>query len=405
MTRYQLRLALVIPGFQANEEDWCIPAFTNLARELARSVDLHVFTLRYPHFHASYRVGRVHVHAIGGGAFGGKRLVGASLLRLWFQTYQAVTLQHRKRPVDAIIGVWATESGWLATRIARSLGVPSLVHLAGGELTWIAQIRYGVRPGTLPGFMVRQALQFANTITAPSSPLYSSAKRTDLVGCDRLRRWSLGVDTQMFGPSSSEPGEERPFTFLSVGSLIPVKGHDLLLRAFAQLPQRESVKLAFAGAGPLESELRNLADSLGLGGYVDFLGEVPHADLPDLYRTADAFVLGSWHEAQCMAALEAMACGLPWVSTAVGALADAPDQDSVRPTGFSVARRDPAKFAQAMRNMMALSIDQRRKMGQDAWLFVDAHYQLERQTAQLLELVGDLVTEVRPAKRKSRARN
>src|SRR5437763_863446 len=115
-----VKLALVIPGFQAHEHDWCIPAFTNLARELAKTQDLHVFTLRYPPVRANYRVGAVRVHAIGGGSFaGGLRVPAVSLLRLWGQTSAAIEAEHERGPFDAMIGVWATESGWLAARAAR----------------------------------------------------------------------------------------------------------------------------------------------------------------------------------------------------------------------------------------------------------------------------------------------
>src|SRR5206468_6076515 len=123
-----MKLALVIPGFQAHERDWCIPAFTNLARELAKMLDLYVFTLRYPPARENYRVGAVRVHAIGGGSLaGGLRVPTLSLLKLWGQTFAAIEAEHEREPFDAVLGVWATESGGLAARAARRLGVPSLV--------------------------------------------------------------------------------------------------------------------------------------------------------------------------------------------------------------------------------------------------------------------------------------
>src|SRR5437762_12370432 len=138
-----MKLALVTPGFQADERDWCIPAFTNLAHELAKSVELHVFALRYPAKKRDYKIGQVHVHAIGGGAFAGQRIVGASLLKLWRDALSAIEKEHARNSFSAIIGVWATESGWLAPVAAMRLGVPSLVHLAGGELNWPHDIKYG----------------------------------------------------------------------------------------------------------------------------------------------------------------------------------------------------------------------------------------------------------------------
>jgi hypothetical protein len=152
-----MKLAVVIPGFQANERDWCIPAFTNLAQELARSVELHVFTLRYPPRRDLYRIGRVKVHSIGGGAFLDHRLVGASLLKLWRDTLLDIGTEHRRGPFSAILGIWATESGWLATRAGRLFGVPTIVHLAGGELTWLPQIKYGNQEADLRSYSWSQA--------------------------------------------------------------------------------------------------------------------------------------------------------------------------------------------------------------------------------------------------------
>jgi hypothetical protein len=106
-----MKLALIIPGFQADPDDWCIPAFTNLSRELSRKVELHVFTLRYPNVRRDYDIGMVHVHALGGGAFGATRLPVASLLKLWNVTLRAFEAEHRRAPFSCIIGIWATESG------------------------------------------------------------------------------------------------------------------------------------------------------------------------------------------------------------------------------------------------------------------------------------------------------
>src|SRR4051794_18427784 len=154
-----MKLAVVIPGYQADAQDWCIPAFTNLAHELARHVEVHVFALRYPPRRACYTIGNVHVHAIGGGAFNARRLPIASLINLWRQTIFDIRAEHARAPLSALVGIWATESGWLATRAAGMLGLPSLVHLAGGELTWLPDIRYGNRGVPLERVLVGSALR------------------------------------------------------------------------------------------------------------------------------------------------------------------------------------------------------------------------------------------------------
>lgn len=313
-----MKLAIVIPGFQADERDWCIPAFTNLAHELAKSVELHVFALRYPGVRGDYRVGQVHVHALGGGILAGQRVPLVSLLNLWRDAARAVGSEHRKTNFQTIIGIWATESGWLATRIAKRLGVPSLVHLAGGELTWVPEIGYGNQQRGLARLLVRKCLQGADMLTAPSAPMKSALLSRRDIGPEKVTSWALGVDTDLFSPCEQTANEtrERPFTFVTVGSLVPVKGHSWLIKGAAELRKNApdmSFRLDIVGAGPLLPDLRRLVGELHLQGYVNFRGEVRHEQLPQLLRQADCFLLGSLHEAQCMAALEAMSCGLPWI--------------------------------------------------------------------------------------------
>lgn len=74
------------------------------------------------------------------------------------------------------------------------------------------------------------------------------------------------------------------------------------------------------GSGPCEDALRAQIVQLGLTGHVQIRGSFPHDALPALYQGATAFVLSSYHEAQCMALIEAAACGIPAIGSAVGVL-------------------------------------------------------------------------------------
>jgi len=239
---------LVIPGFQSSADDWCIPVFTNLAREIAKEAELHVFALRYPNRRDRYMVGNVHVHSLGGGALAGRRFPGFSLLKLWRDSLSAIESEHARAPFKAVAGIWATESGWLATRAARYLRVPSLVHLAGGELTYIPAIGYGNRRHNLAGRLVASTLPSATLLTVPSGPMKRELLRR--VDSGKVRDWAPGVDTRMFAPSHRERGDGTPFTFVTAGSLIPVKGHELLLRSLAafhsQAPEQD-VRLRIVG--------------------------------------------------------------------------------------------------------------------------------------------------------------
>ena len=355
-----MRLALVIPGFQSDKNDWCIPAFTNLARVLADQVDLHVFALRYPQRRDDYSIGRVRVHSVGAGTILGARIVGVSLLKLWSDFARTFRAEHAITPFDAVIGIWATESGWLATRSAQELGIPSLVHIAGGELVNLPYMRYGNRREALAGRMVKETLSHANLLTVPSEPVMRALHRMPGSPIKEAkvdaRRWSLGVDTDMFAPAERSHQTERPFTFVTVGSLVPVKGHRLLIKGFAGLRQSRKqeihARLRIVGDGPLRPALLSLVTELDLQGYVTLEGEVPHENLPALYNECDAFLLGSYYEAQCMAVLEAMSCRLPWVAPLVGCIPDVaradaqetPDRPHLRQPQARAGGRLPALY-------------------------------------------------------------
>jgi glycosyltransferase involved in cell wall biosynthesis len=105
----------------------------------------------------------------------------------------------------------------------------------------------------------------------------------------------------------------RPF-LLAAGRLVPQKGFDILIRAFAQVAARcAGVDLAIAGEGPQEQELRTLTQEMGLRDRVRFLGGV--RDLPRFMASALGFVLSSRFEGFPNVVLEALAHGLPVVAT------------------------------------------------------------------------------------------
>jgi len=139
----------------------------------------------------------------------------------------------------------------------------------------------------------------------------------------RILHNALMVDSygENFSPRSGEPGTRAVVNLLSVGRLSPEKGQALLLRAVARLKGAyPDVRVLFAGTGPLESELRQLADELGLAADVSFLGYV--RDMPSLYAAADLVVQSSLTEGLPNVMLETAFLGIPVVATSVGGTAE-----------------------------------------------------------------------------------
>jgi glycosyltransferase involved in cell wall biosynthesis len=126
-----------------------------------------------------------------------------------------------------------------------------------------------------------------------------------------------GVDVEQFAPDV-EPTEERDApVVLYVGRLDEGKGLGELLRAHARLDDAE---LWLVGDGRLEADLRRTTDRLGTADRVRFIGAVPHEEVHRWYAAADAFCLPSHHESLGIVNLEAMATGVPVVSTRIDAI-------------------------------------------------------------------------------------
>src|SRR5258708_3413823 len=124
-----MRIGLVVPGFSANAEDWCIPALRHLARSLATADDVRVIAVRYPYQAARYALDGASVIAVGGA-----KRHGIATLDLWRKALRIIRAEHQRRPFDVLHAFWATESGLLAAAAGRLLRIPTLVSLAGGEL-------------------------------------------------------------------------------------------------------------------------------------------------------------------------------------------------------------------------------------------------------------------------------
>ena len=149
---------------------------------------------------------------------------------------------------------------------------------------------------------------------------------------------------------------------LSVGKLRYYKGLDTLIRALPALPL---ARLAIVGSGPMQAEWQTLANSLGVADRVRFIGEVPDVDLPAYYHAADLFVLPASARAEAFGTVltEAMAAGLPCVTTEVGSGTSWVVQHGV--TGCVVRLRDPSALAQAI-SWLLDDADRRYHMGRAA---------------------------------------
>ncbi|HLZ28225.1 MAG TPA: glycosyltransferase family 4 protein [Chloroflexota bacterium] len=336
-----MRVGLVVPGFSANVQDWCIPALRHLARSLATQDDVRVIAVRYPYSAARYTVEGAEVIALGGAE---RR--GPATPDVWRRTLAVLRAEHRRRAFDVLHAFWATESGLLAALAGRALRIPTVVSLAGGELVALPAIGYGDQRVAWERLKVRASMRLASAVTAGSDYLLGLAAGHMRPHAGRLHRAPLGVDLDLFKPVPGASADGCFPRLVHVATLTRIKDQVTLLRAFASLRGRlPEATLDIVGDGPLRRDLERLADELGVPQAVRFRGSVDHAALPGVYRAASAFVLSSRHEAQGMVAIEAAACGVPVVGTRVGVIPElAASADAVVSVGASEALAD-ALFA------------------------------------------------------------
>jgi glycosyltransferase involved in cell wall biosynthesis len=138
---------------------------------------------------------------------------------------------------------------------------------------------------------------------------------------------------------------------LTVGTLTPRKGHDVLIAALAQIadvPWSSRIVGSKERDLPTTAALRHLIDLHGLGKRVTLVGEMEGGALREMYHRADVFALASRYEGYGMVFAEALAHGLPIVACAAGAVADTVPADA----GLLVSPDDPVAFASALRRVL-----------------------------------------------------
>jgi D-inositol-3-phosphate glycosyltransferase len=176
----------------------------------------------------------------------------------------------------------------------------------------------------------------------------------------RIEIVAPGVEHAFFAPGERSGArfalgiDERVPVILFVGRIQPLKGPDVAIRALAELGRPDARLLVVGGASGLEGDAeaaraRELVDELGLSTQVEFVPPQPHHILSTYYRAADVVIVPSRSESFGLVALEAAACGIPVVASAVGGLQSLVDDGE---TGFLIAERDPAMYARAIARIL-----------------------------------------------------
>ncbi len=373
-----MRIGIILPGFSSDENDWAIPVQLNLVREMATHDEVRVLTLRYPHRRDCYTIFGATVHSLGVG-----QVRGIGRLRLWADAFLTLRRLHREHPFDVLHAMWADETGLIAAWAGRWLGIPVVVSIAGGELVGFDDLNYGLQRSAFSRWIVGQALNGADRVVAACTYARNLIPKAGYnIPTHKIRTITLGVDTNIFTP----PNPNHPQTetkLIHAASLVGIKDQPTLLQALAHL--EPNVTLDIIGTGPEEKHLRVLATELGISQRVNFLGKIDHLDLPAHYQQATLNILCSRHEGLGMVTLEAAACGIPTVGTAVGLLPDYPN------LGISVPVGDDTALASAISDLLT-DKQKRIELGQSARKLVEGKFTVAETARQFRELYAELIT-------------
>ncbi len=244
------------------------------------------------------------------------------------------------------------------------------------------------RISPLHRLLLRWSLSRADLVLSTSRAM---AEETRKYTARPIEVTPFGIDLERFTPRPPRPdlfpGE---FVIGTTKSLVEVYGQEYLIRAFRGLVDEFPelpLRLAIAGRGVLESRLKSLAASLGLGDKVSFLGFVPNDEIHEYHARFDIFAALSNEESFGVAALEAQASGKPVVSTRVGGLPEVVE-DGV--TGFLVPPRDPEAARQALGRLIR-DPDLRARMGREGRKRAEALYDRRSSVAQRASIYASVL--------------
>jgi glycosyltransferase involved in cell wall biosynthesis len=237
--------------------------------------------------------------------------------------------------------------------MAQRLGLPLLLTARGSDVNVALDER-------IAGRSIRWAISRSAAVITVSAALRQALLDRG-IPAEKLLVIRNGVDLEAFAPVDREAARRQAglagTVLLSVGNLVPEKGHDLTLAALALLPE---ARLVLIGSGASESGLRAQAQSLGVADRVTWLAPMPQRELSVYYSAADVTVLASVREGMPNVLLESLACGTPAVASRIGGV---PEVLTDPVAGVMLSVRSPEALASACREVIRRSTDPRAVRG------------------------------------------
>jgi teichuronic acid biosynthesis glycosyltransferase TuaC len=271
---------------------------------------------------------------------------------------------HRGQPIDLIHAHGALPCGNAAMLVSRELNIPFVASVHGLDAFSIVQV--SGRSGEWCRRISRLVYSAACRVICVSEHVRDAVLEGMPQGC-RTSVVYNGVDPQRFSPDPSPVS--AAMKVLSVGDLIPIKGHEHLIRAMASLVSEfPSLELDIIGNGVERGRLEALTRNLHLADKVHFLGRQSRAQVAEAMRLCTIFVLTSRYEALGCVYLEAMSCGKPVIGCQGQGISEiiqqgrngflvAADSEKELTITISTLLRDPSRYRDLGRLARATILD------------------------------------------------
>lgn len=266
-------------------------------------IEWHMVTMRFSAADpVQEKVGNVVVHRVGGGASYLDKIVFVP------RAARVARALHRQEMFD---GLWAMMSYMVLPIVLAKLGVPYALTLQEGDTEHYMFGRLRILPFL---HLLRRGFRQATAVSAISTFLAQWATRMGYGG--HVEVVPNGADIAKFS-GASIPHEGT--VLVTSSRLVHKNAIDDVIRALALVPD---VRFKIAGVGPDEPMLKRLAQELGVEDRIEWLGFVSHAELPALLHTSDIYIRPSRSEGFGASFPEAMAAGIPVITTQEGGLRD-----------------------------------------------------------------------------------
>lgn len=275
----------------------------------------------------------------------------------------------RQFPFDIIHCHTIFPDGYAGAFLKKELGVPVVSTIHGSDIMIYPKRSKAIYNRTLISLKNNDhVITVSDRLRKEALHMYPELSVTTIYN---------GFDPNHFSPMDKYEAREKlgidpnMRLLLYIGNLLPVKGLDFLLHAFAEVARDvKDLRLIIIGDGPLKKELLQLAKDLQVQDQVSFLGRKPYAEIPLWISACDVITLTSRSEGLPSVLLESMGCGRPMVATDVGGIKEVLRDGE---TGFIAEPENPEHIAACYRKLFIEHPEWIDEYGKNAWLASKAY--------------------------------